>query len=43
MSGTGLTLQGMLQAQAEDALSDPPDEVCETLVSHGPAMLMEAE
>ena len=32
----------MLQAQAEDALTDPPDEFCETLVSHGPAMSMEA-
>ena len=26
----------------EDALPDPPDEFCETLVSHGPAMFMEA-
>ena len=42
VSGPGLTLQGMLQAQAEDALPDSPDEFCETLVSHGPAMLMEA-
>ena len=25
----------------EDALPDPPDEFCETLVSHGPAMFME--
>ena len=32
----------MLQAQAEDALPDPPDEFCETLVSHGPAIFMEA-
>ena len=32
----------MLQAQGEDALPDPPDEFCETLVSHGPAMFMEA-
>ena len=38
----GLTLQGMLQAQAEDALPDPPDAFCETLVSHGQAMFMEA-
>ena len=37
-----LTLQAMLQTQAEDALTDPPDEFCETLVSHGPAMFMEA-
>ena len=42
VSGPGLTLQGMLQAQAEDALLDPPDELCETLVSHGPAMFVEA-
>ena len=42
VSGPGLTLQGMLQAQAEDALLDPPDEFCETLVSHGPAMYMGA-
>ena len=42
MSGPGLTLQGMLQAQAENALPDPLDEFCETLVSQGPAMLMEA-
>ena len=41
VSGLGLTLQGMLQAQAEDALLDPPDKFCETLVSHGPAMFME--
>ena len=41
VSAPGLTLQGMLQAQAEDALPDPQDEFCETLVSHGPAMLME--
>ena len=32
----------MLQAQAEDALPDPPDGFCETLVSPGPAMFMEA-
>ena len=32
----------MLQTQAEDALPDPPNEFCETLVSHGPAMFMEA-
>ena len=42
LSGPGLTLKGMLQAQVEDALPDPPDEFCETLVSHGPAMFMEA-
>ena len=42
LSGLGLTLKGMLQAQVEDALPDPPDEFCETLVSHGPAMFMEA-
>ena len=42
VSGPGLTLQGMLQAQAEDALPDPPDELFETLVSHGPSMFMEA-
>ena len=42
VSGPGLTLQGMLQAQAENALSDPRDEFCETLVSHRPAMFMEA-
>ena len=42
VSGPGLTLQGILQAQAEDALPDPSDEYCETLVSHGPAMFMEA-
>ena len=42
VSGPGLTLQGMLQAQAEDAFPDPPNELCETLVSHGPAMVMEA-
>ena len=41
LSGPGLTLQGMLQAQVEDALLGPPDEFCETLVSHGPAMFME--
>ena len=41
VSGPGLTLQGMLQAQAEDALPDPPDEFYETIVSHGPAMFME--
>ena len=40
--GPGLTLKGMLQAQVEDALPDPPNEFCETLVSHGPAMFMEA-
>ena len=32
----------MLQAQAQDALPDPPDEFCKTLVSHGPAMFVEA-
>ena len=32
----------MLQAHAEDALPDPPDEFCETLVSHSPSMLKEA-
>ena len=42
LSGPGLTLKGMLQAQVEDALPDPPDKFCETLVSHGPAMFMEA-
>ena len=42
LSEPGLTLQGMLQAQAEDALPDPPDEFCKTLVSHGQAMFMEA-
>ena len=42
MSGSGLTLQEMLQAQAEDASPDPQDKFCETLVSHGPAMFMEA-
>ena len=42
VSGPGLTLQGMLQAQAEDALPDPPDEFCETPVSHGLTMFMEA-
>ena len=42
VSGPGLTLQGMLQAQAEDALTDLPNDFCETLVSHGPAMFMEA-
>ena len=42
LSGPGLTLQAMLQAQAEDALPDPPNEFCETLVSHGPAMFMDA-
>ena len=42
VSGPGLTLQGMLQAQTEDALVDPPDNFCETLVSHGPATFMEA-
>ena len=26
VSGSGLTLQGMLQAQAKDALPDPPDK-----------------
>ena len=41
VSGPGLTLQEMLQAQAEDALLDPPDELRETLVLHGPAMFME--
>ena len=39
VSGPGL--QGMLQALAEDALPDPPDEFCETPVSHAPAMFME--
>ena len=42
LSGPGLTLKGMLQAQAEDALPDPPDDFCETFVSHGLAMFMEA-
>ena len=42
VSVPGLTLQGMLQAQAEDALPDPPEEFHETLVSHGPAMFMKA-
>ena len=42
VSGLGLTLQGMLQAQVEDVLQDPPNEFCELLVSHGPAMFMEA-
>ena len=42
LSGPGLTLKGMLQAQVEDALPDLPDKFCETLVSHGPAMFMEA-
>ena len=32
----------MLQAPAEDALPDPLDEFCETLISHGRAMFMEA-
>ena len=32
----------MLQAQAEDALPDPLDEFYETLVSHGPAIFVEA-
>ena len=43
LSGPGLTLKGMLQAQVEDALPDAPDEFCETLVSHGPSTFMEAE
>ena len=42
VSGPGLTLQGMWQAQVEDVLPDPPNEPCETLVSHGPAIFMEA-
>ena len=42
VSGPGLTSQGMLQGQAEDALPDPPDEICETLLSHGPTMFIEA-
>ena len=42
LSGPGLTLQGMLQAQAEDALPDPADGFCETLVSYSPVMFMEA-
>ena len=42
LSGPGLTLKGMLQAQVEDAFPDPPGEFCETLVSHGLAMFMEA-
>ena len=42
VSGSGLTLQGMLQALTEDTFLDPPDKFCETLVSHGPAMFMEA-
>ena len=32
VSGLGLTLQGMLQAQVEDVLPDSPDEVCEMLI-----------
>ena len=32
----------MMQVQVEDALPDPPDEFCETHVSHGPTMFMEA-
>ena len=32
----------MLQAQAEYVSPDPPDEFCETLVLHGPAMFIEA-
>ena len=39
LSGPGLTLKGMLQAQVEDALPDSPDKFYETLVSHGPACL----
>ena len=39
MSGAGLILEGILQAQAENALPDP--EFCETLVLHGLAMFME--
>ena len=42
VSGPGSTLQGLLPAQAGDALPDPPDEFCETLVLHGPTMFMEA-
>ena len=42
VSGPGLTLQGMLQAQVEANLPEPPDEFCEALVSRGPAMFMEA-
>ena len=42
VSGPGLSLQGMLQTQAEDALPDPPDEFCDTLVSDGPAIFMDA-
>ena len=42
LSGPGLTLKGMLQAQVEGALPGPSDEFCETLVAHGPAMFMEA-
>ena len=42
MSGPGLTLQEMLQAPAEDALPGSPSKFCETLVSHGPVMFLEA-
>ena len=42
VSGPGLSLKEMLQAQAENDLPDPPDVFCETLVSHGSAMFMEA-
>ena len=42
VSGPGLILQGRLQAQVEDVFADPPDELCKTLVSHGPAMSMGA-
>lgn len=40
--GPGLTLQGILQAQAEDALPDLSDELCGTLVSRGLDMFMKA-
>lgn len=42
VSGPGLTLQGILQAQAEDALPDLPDGLLETLLSRGPGMFKEA-
>ena len=42
VSGLRLTLQGMLQAQAEGVLLDPQGEFCQTLLSHGPAMFMGA-
>ena len=42
LSGPGLTLQKLLQTQAEDSLPYPPDEFRATLLSYGPAMFMEA-